>query len=113
PAYADGNWGLNANSQNQEAAETLIQWLATPEFGEMVANDLKQFSPVPGVEYTDELMQEMWSLYQESPAPYLLLVNFRYGDPSGTDLMGAGVQELFLGDAEPADVAQAVQDGVS
>jgi raffinose/stachyose/melibiose transport system substrate-binding protein len=113
PAYADGNFGLNANSENQEAAETLIQWLATPEFGDMVANDLQQFSPVPGVEYTDELMQEMWSLYEESPAPYLLLVNFRYGEPLGTDLMGTGVQELFLGDKQPADVAQAVQDGIS
>ncbi|QDB80604.1 extracellular solute-binding protein [Georgenia wutianyii] len=113
PAYADGNWGLSANSTHQEEAETLIQWLATQEFGQMVANDLKQFSPVPGVSFDEPLMQEMWDLYQESPAPYLQLVNFRYGDPTGTDLIGAGVQELFLGDKEPAQVAQDVQAGLS
>ncbi len=113
PAYADGNWGLSANSNHSEEAETLIQWLATEEFGDMMANDLKQFSPVPGVRFEDPLMQEMWDLYQESPAPYLHLVNFRYGDPSGTDLVGAGVQELFLGDKEPAQVAEDVQTGLS
>ncbi len=113
PAYADGNWGLSANSAHPEEAETLIQWLATQEFGQMVANDLKQFSPVPGVTFEDPLMQEMWDLYQENPAPYLQLVNFRYGDPSGTDLLGAGVQELFLGDKDPAQVAQDVNDGLA
>ena len=113
PAYADGNWGLSANSSHQEEAETLIQWLATQEFGQMVANDLKQFSPVPGVSFDEPLMQEMWDMYQESPAPYLQLVNFRYGDPTGTDLIGAGVQELFLGDKDPAQVAQDVHTGLS
>lgn len=113
PAYADGNWGLSANTTHQEEAETLIKWLATQEFGQMVANDLKQFSPVPGVTFDEPLMQEMWDLYQENPAPYLHLVNFRYGDPTGTDLVGAGVQELFLGDKDPAQVAQDVQDGLS
>lgn len=113
PAYADGNWGLSANSAHPEEAEALIQWLATEEFGDMMANDLKQFSPVPGVSFDDPLMQEMWDLYQENPAPYLHLVNFRYGDPSGTDLIGAGVQELFLGDNDPAGVAEDVTAGLS
>ncbi len=113
PAYADGNWGLSANSAHPEEAETLIQWLATEEFGQLVANELKQFSPVPGVTFEDPLMQEMWDLYQESPAPYLHLVNFRYGDPSGTDLVGTGVQQLFLGEKSPAEVAADVQSGLS
>lgn len=113
PAYADGNWGLSANSSHPQEAETLIQWLATAEFGQMVANDLKQFSPVPGVTFDDPLMQEMWDLYQENPAPYLHLVNFRYGDPSGTDLVGNGVQELFLGDKSPAEVAEDVSTGLA
>ena len=58
-------------------------------------------------------MKEIWDLYQKSPAPYTLLVDFRYGTPSGTDLMGSGVQELFLGSKDAAGVAQKVQDGVS
>lgn len=113
PAYADGNWGLSASSQHPEEAERLIQWVASAEFGQMVANDLKQFSPVPGVSFDDPLMQEMWDLYEESPAPYLHLVDFRYGDPTGTDLVGQGVQELFLDDKSADEVADDVQDGLS
>lgn len=113
PAYADGNWGLSANSTHPEEAETLIQWLASVEFGQMVANDLKQFSPIPGVNFEDPLMQEMWDLYQESPAPYLQLVHFRYGEPLGTDLLGEGVQELFLGDKTPAEVAEDIETGLA
>ncbi|MFC4554854.1 ABC transporter substrate-binding protein [Georgenia faecalis] len=113
PAYADGNWGMNANGTQTEAAETLIAWLATQDFGQMVADDLKQFSPVPGVEFSDPLMSEMWEMYQESPAPYLHLVNFRYGEPLGTDLMGQGAQELLLGDKDPAQVAADIQGGLS
>lgn len=113
PAWADGNWGLSANSAHPEEAETLIQWLATTEFGQMMANDIKQFSPIPGVTFEDPLMQEMWDLYEENPTPYLLLVHFRYGDPTGTDIIGDRVQALFLGDTDPAAVAQDLQDGVS
>ncbi|GAA4287981.1 ABC transporter substrate-binding protein [Georgenia daeguensis] len=113
PGYADGNWGLSAASDNAEEAETLLNWLADAEFGQMVANDLKQFSPVPGVEFDEPLMQEMWDLYQENPAPYLLLVDYRYGDPVGTDLMGEGGQQLFLGELDAAGVASKIQDGLS
>lgn len=113
PAYADANFGVSANSQHPEEAETLIQWMATPEFGQLVANELKQFSPVPGVDFNDELMSEMWELYQDSPAPYLQLVDFRFGEPQGTELLGVGVQEMLMGDNDPAGVAQDVQDGVS
>ncbi len=40
-------------------------------------------------------------------------MNFRYGDPTGTDLVGAGVQELFLGEKTPAEVAEDVSTGLS
>src|SRR6476469_4859786 len=95
-AYADGNWAINAKSPKQEASLKLLQWMATKEFGQHVVDDLKQFSPVAGVSFNDPVMKDIWDLYQKSPAPYTLLVDFRYGTPSGTDLMGSGVQELFL-----------------
>jgi len=113
PAYADGNWGLSAASNATEEAETLLAWLAEPEFGQLVANELKQFSPIPGVTFDEPLMQEMWDLYQENPAPYLLLVDYRYGDPVGTDLMGEGGQQLFLGQLDAAGVARKIQEGLS
>ena len=46
--------------------------------------------------------EEMPQLYNDSPTPYLLLVDFRYGEPTGSDLMAAGLQSMLLGDSDPA-----------
>lgn len=113
PAYADGSFAINAASENQEAAVELLNWIATPEFGQLFADELSMFSPLPGVSYDDELLQEMWDLYQASPASYLLLVNFRYGEPQGTAVLGEGIQQLFLGQLDPAGVAEKVQTGIA
>lgn len=113
PGYADGSFGLNAASENKEAALALLNWMATPEFGQVFADEAKQFSPLPGIEYDDVLMQEMSEQYAENPAPYLLLVHFRYGDPTGTAVLGPDIQSLFLGQATPQDLATNLQTGVS
>lgn len=113
PAYADGNFAINAKSPHQDAALELLNWLATPEFGQLVADELNQFSPIPGVTYSDEVMKEAWDNFQDGQAPYLLLVNFRYGEPQGTAVLGEQVQKMFLGETDPAGAAKALQDGIS
>lgn len=113
PAYADGNFAVNAKSENKEAAFTLLNWLATPEFGQLVADELNQFSAIPGVEYSDEVMQEAWSNYEDGQAPYLLLVDFRYGEPLGTAVLGTEIQRMFLGETDAAGAASALQDGIA
>ena len=74
---------------------------------------MKQFSPLPGVTYSDPLLQEMNDLYLESSSPYLLLVDFRYGDPTGTAVLGPDIQAMFLGQKTPEQLAQDLQAGVS
>lgn len=113
PGYVDGSYGVNAKSKNKDAAKELVSWMATQEFGQLFADELKQISPVPGVEPTDALVAEMARAYDERPAPYLLLVDFRYGQPSGTDLLGAGLQKMLLGKAAPEQVAADLQKGIS
>jgi raffinose/stachyose/melibiose transport system substrate-binding protein len=113
PAYADGNFAVNSKSENKEAAFELLNWLATPEFGQLVADELNQFSAIPGVEYEDEVMQEAWKNAEEGQAPYLLLVDFRYGEPLGTAVLGAEVQKMFLGQTDAAGAAASLQTGVS
>lgn len=113
PGYADGSFGINASSDQQDAAADLLRWMTTTEFGQLVADEVDQFSAVPGVSYSDPLMQEMNEQYQENPAPYLLLVDFRYGDPTGTDVLGPDIQALFLGEKTPEKLAEDLQAGVS
>lgn len=113
PAYADGNFAINSKSKHQDEAVELLNWLATPEFGQLVADELNQFSAIPGVEYQDAAMQEAWSNYEEGQAPYLLLVDFRYGEPLGTAVLGQQVQKMFLGETDAAGAAAALQTGIS
>ena len=111
--YADGAFGISAKSDAQTASKDLVKWMATKEFGQLVADNVKQLSAVPGVSYSDPLLKEMKDNYTKNPTPYLLLVDFRYGTPSGTDLMGTGVQEMLLGKKKASQISADLQTGVS
>lgn len=113
PGYADGSFGINASSDQLEAATDLLNWMTTAEFGQAVADEVEQFSALPGVTYSDPLMQEMNEQYEANPAPYLLLVDFRYGDPAGTAVLGPDIQAMFLGEKQPEDLAESLQAGIS
>ena len=111
--YADGAFGVSAKSDAQDASKELVKWMATKEFGQLVADKVKQLSAVPGVSYSDPLLKQMADNYAKNPTPYLLLVDFRYGTPSGTDLLGTGVQEMLLGKKNAAEISTDLQTGVS
>lgn len=113
PGYADGNFAVNSKSAHKDEAFKLLNWMATPEFGQLVADELNQFSAIPGVSYSNPVMQEAWTNYEASSTPYLLLVDFRYGEPQGSAIMGDEIQRLFLGDTDPAGVAKTLQTGIS
>ena len=112
PGWADGNFAVSAKSKNQAAATELVKWMATKEFGQMVADEIKQISAVPGVEFKDPLLKTMNDNYTNSGSPYLLLTDFRYGSPSGTDLMGKGLQKLLLGSKDAKGVSADLDTGV-
>lgn len=112
PAYADGGFAVNTASKHQEESIKLLNWIASSEFAQLFADELSMFSPIPGASYSDPLLSEMWDLYTESPASYLLLVNFRYGEPQGTAVLGEGIQELFLGQIDAAGLAEKLQTGI-
>lgn len=110
--WADGNFAVNAKSPDKEAALELVKWMATPEFGQLVADEVKQISAVPGVTYSDPVLKQVSDNYDSNGSPYLLLTDFRYGTPTGTDLLGKGVQEMFLGSKDAAAVSSALDTGV-
>jgi len=113
PGWADASYGVSARSKHRDQAIELVKWMATKEFGQLFADEIKQISPVPGVNPKDPLLAEMVRGYQQRPASYLLLVNFRYGEPDGTVLLGGGIQKMLLGQRDPQGVAEDLQRGVS
>jgi raffinose/stachyose/melibiose transport system substrate-binding protein len=113
PGWADASYGVSAKSTHREQAIELVRWMATKEFGQLFTDEIKQISPAPGVAPNDPLLAEMVRGYQQRPASYLLLVHFRYGEPDGTTLLGAGLQKMLLGQSDPQSVAADLQRGVS
>ena len=86
--------------------------MSTKEFGQLVADKVKQMSAVPGVTYATRCSSRWPTATPRTPTPYLLLVDFRYGTPSGTDVLGTGLQELLLGKKDAAAVSNDLQTGV-
>ena len=115
PAYADGGWAINAkiDPAKKDAAEKLVKWMDTAEFGQLAADNLSMFSAVPGVTYGDPVLQQMWSDYQASPAAYLMLVNYRYCNPTADSILATDTQKMFLGQMTPQQVADDVTNAVS
>ena len=110
--WADGNFAVSATSKHPNEATELVKWMTSKEFGQMVTDDIKQISAVPGVDPSDPLLKQMSDNYTSSGSPYLLLTDFRYGSPSGTDLLGKGLQELLLGSKDAAAVSAELDSGV-
>lgn len=111
--WADGNFGVNAKGKNIAAAKKLVKWMSTKEFGQLVVDEIKQVSAVPGVSFSDPLMQQMSDFYAKNPSPYFLLTDFRYGTPSGGELFSKGMVNVLLGKQSPAQVGTDMDKGIA
>lgn len=111
--WGDGSFAINAKSENQEHAIEFLNWLASPEFGQLFVDEINQFSAITGLSYSDPVMNQMNDLFQSGPTAYIHLVDMRYGEPLGSTLIGEGIQSMFLGDLDSAGVATKVQEGIS
>jgi raffinose/stachyose/melibiose transport system substrate-binding protein len=109
--YFDGGYAGNATTEHPEAVLKFLSFLASPEFGQDFANRLRNISPIPGVTFEDPLLQEIAELNQNS-IPYIMLVHFRYQEPTGSVLLQAAVQKMLAGEATPEEAAAEVTEGI-
>ncbi|HEV7277355.1 MAG TPA: extracellular solute-binding protein [Devosiaceae bacterium] len=110
--FFDGGYAGNANTEHPEAVQKFLTFLASPEFGQTFANSLNNISPIPGVTFEDPLLQEVAELNQNS-IPYIMLVHFRYQEPSGSVLLQGAVQKMLAGEATPEEAAAEVTEGIA
>jgi len=113
PSWMDGSYGVNAMTDAPEASMALVEWMGTQEFGQLFSDKIKQISPVEGVVPGEPLLAEFAESMAENPASYLTLVDFRYGDPSGSTVLGNEIQRMYLGEVTPEEVADALQMGIA
>lgn len=110
--FFDGGYAVNAASENADEALEFLRFTATKAFGDKLASKLSNISPVPGVTFDDPLLAKIAEFNQTS-ASYLMLVHFRYEEPSGSVLLQQGVQRMMAGEATPEEVAKAVTEGIA
>lgn len=110
--YYDGGYAMNANGENKEASLKFLNYVASQEFGQAFANSLNNISTVPGVTFDNPLLQEVSEL-NASSIPYIFLVHFRYGEPSGSVLEQGEVAKLLGDQTTPDAAAQAITDGLA
>jgi len=110
--FVDGGYGINAKTEHKADAIKFIRYAATPRFGDLFANKLGNISPIKSVKIEDGLLAEVAKLNAQS-APYVMLVNFRYQDPTGSALIQANVQKMMAGQATPAQVGADVTKGIA
>jgi raffinose/stachyose/melibiose transport system substrate-binding protein len=114
--HTDIGIGMNAATDNPEAAKTFLAWVASPEFAEIFANALPGFFPLSStpVEIADPLAAEFVSWREECESTirstYQILSR---GTPNlENDTWGASVAAI-KGTSSPEELGQKLQDGLA
>lgn len=110
--WLDGGYAVNADTKHPEEAIKFANYLASPEFGQLFTDLLANISPIPGVVSSDPLLAKFTELNQNS-TPYIMLVGFRYQEPTGSVLMQERLSGMFAGTITPAQVAKEVTEGIA
>jgi raffinose/stachyose/melibiose transport system substrate-binding protein len=110
--FVDGGYAVNAKTAHKDDAIRFIRYTASPRFGNLFANKLGNISPIRGVTIEDGLLAEVAKL-NASSVPYVMLVHFRYQEPTGSALIQAEMQKLMAGQATPDQVGAAVTKGIA
>jgi len=104
---------MNAGSKNKEAAAKWLRFLAGKDTGNAFIKDLKQVSAVPGVDTSSSpYITKVLSL-QKYNTPYIMLVGFRYQQPTGSVLIQSALQGFMAGKFDAAEVCRQVQEGIA
>ncbi len=114
--HMDAGMGLNAASEQKEAAMMFLEWMTTPEFAQLFGNELPGFFPVrsdPPLLSNDHA-QTFLSLNEGRgldvrwawPALY-------QGLPDGYNLMQNNALAVIRDEMTPQEAADALQEGLA
>ena len=114
--HTDIGIGMNAATENPEAAKTFLNWVASPEFATIFANELPGFFPLSktAVDVEDPLAKEFisWREKCESTIRSTYQILSRGTPNLENDTWNASVA-VIKGDESPEDAGQRLQDGLA
>jgi raffinose/stachyose/melibiose transport system substrate-binding protein len=110
--WADGGYGINAKTNYRPEALKFLNYLASKEFGQNFTDSISQISAVPGVRVRDLTLGKAGSSQVKFGTPYIMLVGFRYKNPTGSALLQTGIPNMLNGTKTAKQVADDVNKGV-
>jgi len=113
--HTDIGLGMNAASENQEAAKTFLAWVASPEFASIFGNALPGFFPLSNtpVDLEDPLAKEIvgWRAEGESTIRSTYQILSRGTPNLENETWGASVAAI-KGTATPEELGKKLQEGL-
>jgi len=114
--HMDAGMGLNAASQHKEEAKVFLEWMTTPEFAKLMADNIPGFFPISNntVELANEHANTFLSLNQGRG----LDVRWAWeglldGQPDGYTLMQDNAIAVLAGKETAQQAADALQEGLA
>ena len=112
-SWADGGFAVNAKTKARPEAMKFINYVASRNFGQNFSDTVKQFSTVPGVTILDQTLWKAQRATRRGGTPYIMLVGFRYKNPTGSAILHTGLPNMLNGSKTAAQVANDVQQGIA
>jgi raffinose/stachyose/melibiose transport system substrate-binding protein len=110
--WADGGYGINAKTKYRPEALKFLNYLASKEFGQNFTDSISQISAVPGVRVRDLTLGKAATSQVTWGTPYMMLVGFRYKNPTGSSLLQTGLPNMLNGTKTAKQVADDATKGV-
>ncbi len=110
--FMDGSYGINKATPNKDEAIRFVNFLASAKAQQFLCDQLGVKTEHPDVVPTKTLLKKVMDP-SLTTTPYMMLVSFRYEQPTGSALIQAGLQALFAGDKDAEEVCADIQKGVA
>jgi raffinose/stachyose/melibiose transport system substrate-binding protein len=114
--HLDAGMGVNAASPNKEAAKTFLEWMTTPEFAKLLANQLPGFFPIsnnppaPDNPHAAEFLALNEGAGLDIRLAWEKLLD---GQPDGYSLMQDNAIAVLNGAMTAQEAAEALQAGLA
>lgn len=111
-AFSDGSYGLVADSKHKDAATKVLNFIASPQFAQLFADELGWPAARPDISSDDPTLQAMIAM-QGNTTPYLSLVGFRWQTPTASSIIQSEVIDMVEGNITPQKLASDVSAAVA
>jgi raffinose/stachyose/melibiose transport system substrate-binding protein len=110
--FYDGGYAVNARTDKRAPSLALVRWMGTKEFGDQFSSLLGNVSPIRGVVNNDAMLARVSEL-NATAVPHVMLVYFRYQEPTGSTLLQRGTQQMMNGEKTPQQLGAEITQGIA